>query len=67
LSRVIDLGAGDVGIDLAEADLTASATVDILPRAQSLGVTAAGRPSLSRLLDLFGLSDFVEVREEARR
>jgi hypothetical protein len=74
LDRVIDLRAGDAVIDLveAEAGFIGSSTVGILSRARHPLVTAAescSSPSTlaDKLLDPFGRSELVEVREQAHR
>jgi anti-sigma B factor antagonist len=73
LSQVIDLRAGDVVVDLGAVDFIDSAAVPIVARARH-SFADRGRkltfrsPSrvAARLLDLFGLSDYIEVGEEAR-
>ena len=70
LSRVIASGAGDVVIDLAEADFIDTATVRAFADAQHL-LDCRGRrlsfvspSSLAvQVLDLFGLTDLIDRRE----
>jgi anti-anti-sigma factor len=73
LSRVIASQAGDVVIDLAEAEFIDTATVRVLAAALQL-LDRQGReltvrsPSrlAARVLDLFGLAYLVEARDGAK-
>ncbi len=73
MSWVIASRTGDVVIDLAELEFIDSATVHVLADAQQLlervGRTMTFRsPSrlAARVLDVFGLSDLIEDREEVQ-
>jgi anti-anti-sigma factor len=74
LCRVVALRSGDVVIDLAEATLIDTATVEALAGAQQL-LDRQGRQltfrSPSRLatsvLDVFGLTDLIEARDGTPR
>jgi anti-anti-sigma factor len=73
LSRVIASQAGDVVIDLAEAEFIDTATVRVLAaglqlldrQGRKLTIRSPSRLA-ARVLDLFGLADLVEAREGAK-
>ncbi len=73
LSRVIAMPAGDVVIDLAQAEFIDSATGRILAvawqlldrRGRPLTFRSPSRPA-AKVLDLFGLADLIEARDRAQ-
>ena len=73
LSRVINLYAGDVVVDLAEVEFIDTATMRLLATAQQAldrkgrTLTFRSPPRLAiRLLALFDLTDLIETREALR-
>jgi len=73
LSRVIALPAGDVVIDLAQAEFIDSATVRVLAvawqwldrRGRALTFRSPSSPA-AKVLHLFGLTDLIEARDGAQ-